>query len=444
MPLLCDLPDEILLDVIRCLQAIRSFKTQSVAFRRKETEKGRQYENHARQRTLYALCLTSHRLRYLSLPTLYASSITCATRSGLRQLQLLHRTIGSPNNALGQTKHLAEYVRYVENRLADYQGNSLQDDEVFQQESVSAYFQLLGNLVLCAPNIEHLCVVSLEHNDVSFWIHVLGTSLHPIRHGPAKLEHLSTQIHTYAWSSVPGVSIFERILQHVQFLPMLSELRVSGATTERDYDVAFHAGEVANLRRLDLTESNLEIVEVADLLLACKNLRHFTCKWAFLNNALVGPSILHTALLARADTLETLSLDWREVRHSHLIQSQSKLLGSLRSLRHLRSLEICEVGFLSNDLSLLDFPDQTLEYALSELLPESLEEMTLLTSGDINSHGDDILDNALCLWQFTVNRRTLMPHLKTVCIKAGHQIFTPGLVNAFGKAGVRLYTEIEM
>lgn len=439
---LCNLPDEILLDVIHFLEAIRSYETQSTAFKNKEAEKARQCENHIRQQALHALCLTSHRLRRLSLPILYSSSITCTTSSGLRSLQLLHRTITSSNNALGQTKRLSEHLRYVENRLADYKGNSLQDDEAFQQGLVTTYFQLLAGLVLLAPNIEHVCVVSLEYDHVSFWTHILNKSQgFIIRNGPSKLRYLLAQIHAHGWSTSPDISVSERIIQHLQSFPMLSDLRISGAITNRAQSLPLVPSKTLDLRRLDLIENTLDIDDVAGLLLACKAIQHFTCRWAFYNDVYVDPSSLHTALLAHANTLETLSIDWREVRFLLVNDANVRVLGSLRPLKALRSLEISDLGFLSTDRSLLDFADDILEHPLSALLPESLEQMTLLTEATTDFFYDDVLEDAVCLWQLTKDCKTSMPHLKALCVKADCELSVLTLAYAFERAGVRLHVQ---
>lgn len=441
-----DLPDEILLEVVHHLNAMRSFETQSEAFRHREAESGRQRENHIRQQTLYALCLVSHRLRYLSLPILYSSSIACATRHGYRSLQLLHRTFSDPNSALGQTKRLAEHVRYIENRLEDYRGNSLQIDPWFQDGPLTTYFQLLAKLVLSAPNLEHACIISLEHEEVSFWKHILGSRSGPFRRGFLQLKHLSAQIHAYPNSSQfeYGRSQFERILQRLRLLPSLSDLRISGADASSGLVLAFRPNEIANLSRLDLTKCGLEIIDVANLLLGCKNLRQFICKWQLIGENQVGPSVLLPALLSCVDTLETLVLDWREVRDRDFIESDSAMLGSLKSLSNLRSLEICELGFVSDRDSSLDRPGQVLDSAISELLPEDLEEMTLLYKGEKNIYEDNVLENALCLWRLSNDCKISIPHLRKMCIKAKQPMVLPSLTNEFARAGIQLRSEVDL
>lgn len=438
---LYDLPDEIILEIVRSLEAIRSHKTQSVAFTHKRIEKERQRENHIRQRTLYALCLASHRLRCIALPTLYTSSITCATWDGLRRLQLFYRTISNFNNALGQTKRLAEHIRYVENRLADYLGNSLQDDEVFQQQSASTYFQLLAKIVLCAPNVENLCVVSLEHEDITLWSHLLSKSHCSINHGSAKLACLSCQIHTYPQSSMPGFSVFERISQTLGSFSMLSELRVSGATIDQNRRLALRLGDIPSIRRLDLTECNLETLDLANMLQACRNLRHFTCRWSFMNGPCGRLSQLHGALLAHADTLETLILDPREVSYGPYHVPGPNALGSLRCFRSLKFLEISELGFLSSDVSLLDYPDQALESRISVSLPESLEQLTLLVEIRLINYCENALESASCLWELAHDRKAMLSNMKMLCMVSRHKITAPDLVAAFKDSKVQLKVE---
>ena len=448
MSSLNDLPDELLLEILHFLDAIRSFETQSTAFKRKQIERERQRENCVRERALYSLCLTSHRMRALSTPTLYASSCTSATRSGLRQLQLLHRTISAPNNALCQTKLLAEHILYVENRLADFRGNSLQNDEVFLQESFATYSRLLGDLVLKAPNIEHICVVSIDDfaNDVSLWGHLLGKPPHAGQDGLAKLRFLSTQLHTSFGQSTSRQSSFERVIARVQLLSRHSTLQVSSATSNTWSLLTLRPNDMPGVCRLELTECTLEMEEVASLLFACNNLQHFTCKWSHVPGMISGPSELHAALLAHTDTLETLILDWREVLwQSVVFHDDALLLGSLHSMKLLRILQLCEIGFLTDDLSLVpDYPFQGARLSLAGLLPASLERLTLYPVEAIEYSIADLVHTAPLLWQFSGKFGMLLPLLKTLCIvmRPGN-ILCERLEREFESAGVELRIESE-
>jgi hypothetical protein len=443
------LPDELLLEIVHCLNAIRSFETQSTAFKRKQIERERQRENCVRERALYSLCLTSHRMRALSTPTLYASSCTSATRTGLRQLELLHRTISAPDNALGQTKLLAKHILHVENRLADFRGNSLHDDEVFLQESFATYSRLLGDLVLKAPNVEHICVVSIDDssNDVSFWDHLLSKPPHATQDGLAKLRFLSTQLHTSFDESESRQSSFERLIARVRSLPRFSTLQVSGATSNTWSLLTLRPSDLPRVYRLELTECALEMEEVASLLFACNNLQHFTCKWGHVVGMISGPSELHAALLAHTDTLETLFLDWREVVWQTVVfHHDALLLGSLQSMKLLRNLQLCEIGFLTDDLSEIppDYPFQSAKRSLAGLLPASLECLTLYPVEAIECHIADLVHRAPLLWQFSGEIVKLLPLLKTVCIAMKPvNILCESLEREFESAGVELRIELE-
>lgn len=443
MSSLCDLPDEILLEVVRYFAAIRSYETQSVAFRNKQIEKERQRENNLRQRTLYALCLTCRRLRFVSLPTLYGSSITSATQDGLRRLGRLYRTISSQQQALGQSKRLSEYILYVENRLADHRGNSLSDDEYFQEHLAVNYFQLLALIFLNASNIENLCTVSLEHDDVSFWIPVLDKSSHPALNGPPKLRHVSVQIHAQTVTRKREISTFWRLCVNLHLFTALSDLRISGASTNRLYQRAIKIGQLPRVRRLELTECGLDIYEVAQLLQACSNVQAFTCRWTFLDNANSGPSELRSALLAHADTLQELTLDFREIRYSPNVDLAWHMLRSLRPMEVLQYLEICERGFLDSDLSLLDSPDQTMGCDLSKMFPESIRHIRLLANGIFSHYSDDVLEEALGLLELASKCKTSVPHLKTLCIVVQQEQIASNIEMAFDEVGVRFYTELE-
>lgn len=438
MAALCDLPDELLVHIVRFLETRRSFETQSTAFKDKISEKARQCENNIRQRTLHALSLTSHRLRRVSLPTLYSSFVTCATSNGLRSLQLLHRTLASSNYALGQHKRLVEHLKYLENRLADYKGNSLQDDEDFQQGPVKIYFQLLADLVLLTPNIEHICTVSLEYDDISFWTRIIDAFRTRNNDRPPRLRYLITQIHTGPTS--PDISVSEQTIQHLPSYPMLQELRMSRATTQRAGSLPLVPAKTLSISRMELTENSLDVEDVADLLLACTSLRHFKCKWIFDNAVNVDPSTLHNALLAHANTLETLDVDWRDVKFLLSNDANVRLLGSLKPFKVLRSLRISELGFFSTSWSILQFPDIVMDQPLSTWLPESLERMELLMESPPHPLQHDSLDETLCLWELADDFETTLPHFDTLSISTveGGELSAPVLTAAFEQHGVQL------
>lgn len=439
MGVLCDLPDELLVNVVRFLSVIRSYETQSTAFKNKKLEKARQCENNIRQQTLHALSLASRRLWRVSLPILYSSSVTCATSKGLRSLQLLHRTLTDSNHVLELSKRKSDHLQYFENRLADYEGNSLQHDEEFQQGPVKTYFRLLADVVMLAPNTEHICVVSLEYDDISFWTHIIDAPQRMPLENPSKLTYLVAQIH--AGPTSPDISVSERSIQYLPSYPMLLDFRMSRAVTQRAGSLPLVSVRTLNIQRLELAENSLDVEDVSDLLLACSSLRHFKCGWSFDTAVNVDPSTLHSALLAHADTLETLSLDWREVEFLLSHDANVGLLGSLRSLEVLRMLRISELGFLSTSWSILQSPDMVLNCPLSTLLPESLEYMELLTQTAPHPFPEDGLDKIACLWDLARDCKTSLPYFDAMCINVigASCLSVLALTDAFEQADVGLH-----
>lgn len=439
MTALCDLPDELLVNIVHFLETRRSFETQSTAFKDKISEKARQCENNIRQRALRALSLTSRRLRRVSLSTLYSSFVTCATSTGLRSLQLLHRTLASSDYASGQHKCPVEHLKYLENRLADYKGNSLQDDEKFQQGPIKIYFQLLADLVLLGPNIEHICTVSLEYDDISFWTRIIDPFRTRNDDHPPPLRYLITQIHTGPTS--PDISVSEQTIQYLSSYPMLQELRMSRATTQRAGSLPLVTVKTLSISRMELAENSLDVEDVADLLLACKSLRHFKCNWVFENAVSVDPSTLHNALLAHVNTLETLDVDWRDVKFLLSNDASVRLLGSLKPFKVLRSLKISELGFLSTLWSILQFPDIGMDQRLSELLPESLERMELLMESLPCPLRHGSLNDTLCLWELAADFEFCLPHFDTLIISTveGGELSASVLTAAFEQHSVQLH-----
>ena len=85
------LPDELVQEITTHLDTIRSYDT---LFRYTKHQKdvaievNRQSDNHIRRLALYSLCLTSHCLKRMATPILYASFIGTAAEHGTEPLQL--------------------------------------------------------------------------------------------------------------------------------------------------------------------------------------------------------------------------------------------------------------------------------------------------------------------------------------------------------------------
>lgn len=230
-----DLPEELLLQLVSYFCCITSQETQTAAFKNKQQEKGRQCENRTRQLSLHALCLMSHRLRRIATPILYASFTGSTTWYNFKLLQLFHRTISSPVKSITGHIRLLDCLQYVENRSADYLGNSLDSDIHVDgaDRMVAQYYTLLADVIIRAPNLRQITVVSLETSEVSLWKNIVPeegslSSTPKMIHRLQKLQVLCLQVHTSELVSTAGC--FRRICSAVATLPMLTEFRTSGAT----------------------------------------------------------------------------------------------------------------------------------------------------------------------------------------------------------------------
>ncbi|OAL51451.1 hypothetical protein IQ07DRAFT_586953 [Pyrenochaeta sp. DS3sAY3a] len=444
-----DLPDELLQAIIINLSVIHSYEPQSTAFKDQQKEIARQRENRTRQLALHSLCLTSHHLRRIATPILYESCVGSATVHGLEQLELFHRTISSPNNALGLDVRLAEYIKYVENRLGDYLGNTLYDDIEFHSDDrmPAVYFYILSEIINHATNLRHLSVVSIETHEVSLWNYILPPELgtwapSPLTHeAPYILNHIQTlcfQIHTGSFSHGPDAAWFRRICQSISPFSALSDLRASGIESSGlpSYSVALFG----NLRRLEITECSLTFIEVLDIWLTCEGLRHIVCEWTYLDCEYESPSTLYTGLRAHKETLETLVLDLREVRFYQITAEEPKILGTLDSFPRLRSLAISDAALLGHGSPILDFPTIVQQDRIAELLPKNLTSLVML----LRSHyGYDIernFDDVVSFWDLAQDVGEHLPKLKDITFKTESsvsQLVAPGLEKAFNDAGVQ-------
>ncbi len=439
-----DLPDELILEIVRYLGCIRSYEPQSTAFKEKAKEKSRQLENHVRQVGLYSLCLMSHRLRQIATPTLYASFSGTATWHGYQPLQLFHRTISNPANAFGFDVRLADFLEYTENRLCDYRGNNLYDDTEFYGavDMISHYFGLLAGIVKQARNLQHLSVVSLETCDVSFWDHILPAQkgLKELRffrkiagHGLPKLKTLCYQVHTEGQEFDVDAAELGRVCVALIGAPSLTDLRASGVTSSNFCPSYF--GSFEKLKRIEITECILEIYEVVDIWAACKDLQHIVCEWAYLDcrhgEAL---SDLYNGLLRHAKTLQTLELDMREVRFEEEFLLDAQILDSFRLFTALKSMVICETSLLGATMTLLDFPDQLLERRIAQLLPKNLESYTLLLESHYGYDDDWRLDEIFPLWYLAEDSKKNLPNLKDVSVRYPLDLSAPNLARAFEEA----------
>ncbi|KAH7359701.1 hypothetical protein BKA66DRAFT_225382 [Pyrenochaeta sp. MPI-SDFR-AT-0127] len=442
---LYDLPNELAIETIRHLGTIRSFEPQSTAFRDKKEERARQSENHIRQVALHSLCLTSHHMRKIATPVLYASFLSSATLHGYRPLELFHRTVTSSTQMIGLKIHVSEYLQYVENRLSDYLGNNLYDDTNTSGAShmVARYFYLLADIVKRAPNIRHLSVTSLEASELSFWKHILPktapVSTKVAGHGFPLLRNLCCQIHADSTSLEPSDNTFLRICSAMSSVPSLVDFRASGCENNSPSLPLFDSFK--NLQRLVVTECTLDLDEVNRLLFACEDLQHITCEWAFLNSTTEQLSYLHPGLLKHAKTLQSLILDLRNITFWPSDYTVPAPLGSLRHFTKLTSLAICEATLCNYDplsTALVYNGDPGLDeiHNIANLLPENLISLTLhlMTAARWVRHTPDATF-ALC--QLAEDKRAGLIKVEEFTIKSAFELSAPRLMKGFQEAGVR-------
>lgn len=442
---LYDLPDELILETVHHLSTIRTFEPQSTAFREKKKERARQSENRIRQTALHSLCLTSRRIRCIATPALYASFVSFGTQHGYKTLKLFHRTISNPADTIDLKVHVATYIHYVENRLSDYLGNSLLDDSATDdvEEMAAHYFLLLSDIVRHAPNIQHLSIVSLEVDEVSFWRYILpgdsGTWAPPpsvkiASHGLCQLQYLSFQLLNEVYDMSPDAASFLRICSAMSSIPSLIDLRASSVVTY-GLTTSFN-GFFKNLQRLEITQCVLDFDEVGELWSGCEALRHITCEWAFLDCAFEKLSDLNPGLLRHTKTLETLNLDLREVRfHVPGIESPKSLVCSLRPFKNLKSLAVCEVALFGTPFPVSYSLNQNQKYRIAELLPENLTHLTLLLE-----HGSDksrwLIDGAVALSDLAEKCKMGLLGLNEITIRSPARLSTLAITKTFQEVGL--------
>lgn len=444
-----DLPDELLQDIILNLSVIHSYEPQSTAFKNQQKERARQRENRTRQVALHSLCLTSHHLRQIATPILYASCVGSATFHGLERLELFYRTVSSPYNAFGLDMRLAVYIKYVENRLSDYLGNNLYDDigSCSGDRMPSDYFYILSKIINHAMNLRHLSVVSIETDQVSLWNYILppqlGTWASPtsIKEAPYRFNDIQTlcfQIHTSSFSYGPDAAWFRRICSAISPLSALIDLRASGIEASGLSIPPF--GFFKNLQRLEITECGLDFDEVVDIWSSCEGLRHIVCEWTYLDCKKEGPSDLYPGLLVHMKTLETLVLDLREVRFYHIAEEAPQILGTLDSFERLRSLAISEAALLGHALPFLDFPTRAKQDRIAELLPKNLTSLVMLLRSHYGYDCERDFDEVVSFWHLAEGIGEHLPKLRDIAFKTESrvsQLVAPGLEKAFNDAGVR-------
>jgi hypothetical protein len=407
---LLGLPDELILQIISSFEVIRSDEPQSQAFRDKTKEKSRQRQNHDGQAVLHALCLTSRTLNRVSTSRLYSSFVGSTTLHGIGLLRSFLATVTSK-------PELGNHIEYVENRLSDYLGNDLLHDMDFHEAEtmVAEYFVRLAILVRRSPNIRHLCVVSIESIDISFWRHLLpDASLVPrcdiADHGFPKLQTLALQTNTkQKYAQVSPAASFSVIFIEMGAAPNLSRIRASGL----EFGLAVSVWQpFATLRHIDLTEVESEFEDVDRILSACNDLERFTCQWAYLSMRESSIDLL-PSISRHKNTLKTL---WLAASASQYDTANTPVvnLNNLSSLTALTEAKLSNFGVRDR----YSLPPSTAWTSplLSTRLPSSIQHLTIMYPTiwtDTVSYSFDVLTE---LWRLAENRAQLLPNLRELVI----------------------------
>lgn len=405
---LLELPDELIVHIFSGYHTVRSGQPQSQAFRNKEIERERQRNNCTKKRTLYALCLTDRRLRKICTPMLYSSFHGSTTLHGIKPLRTFFNTITD-------NKELAGYVQYIENRLSDYLGNDLlHDTEAHDAEDmVPEYFSKLASVIRLCPNIQQMCVVSIESNDISLWDHLV--SVEPFR-GLTKLHTLAFQTNTkeeyaFSWKG----PAFSRICTALSIIPSLHRMSVSGAVSLRDLNVPIR-GTFENLHCVEIEESMVDLRDIDGLLNACNRLKTFKCHWAFLTLRLPHGYIdLLPSIVKHKDTLETLWLVPQLVDFSSMDPPKIHF-SNLCHLTRLREAKLC--NFFVPDRYTFHSPVLFAEPRLAFLVPPSLEHLTIKYScywAHASTYTFHILS---ILWELVDDCTQRLPHLRELIIQS--------------------------
>ncbi|CAN9399725.1 unnamed protein product [Alternaria alternata] len=223
--------------------------------------------------------------------------------------------------------------------------------------------------------------------------------------------------------------------------PVLSDFRAHGVAT---FALPAQPPELSifgMLKRLEITECMLEIEEVAKVLLACNELQHVVCTWAFLDDTTGTIPDLFIALLQHTETLESLRLDLRQVRTDDYLD-ESQCFGSFLPFKTLKTLAVSDycLPAFSNLIHEERTPcyDKTVPPPLmAELLPPSLTSFTMLTgeSDEISGESSDFTPD---LWVWVKKYALSGLNLEHFIVESYDvEMVSPSITKAFLDLGVQ-------
>jgi len=310
------------------------------------------------------------------------------------------------------------------------------------------YFSLLAGIINSAPNLQHISVVSVETSDISFLKHILheqntGTSGYTVvaDHGLSQLQTLFVEIEMdeeWELRELREASIYS-VCSAVASLPSLSDFRVSGVRMTATIGPEMNIGQFRNLQRLEITHCFMEMWQMGIILSACEGLRHIVCHWDWLESDKTVDA-LRPGLLKHSHTLETLSLDLREVQWTGESNANSGSIGPLRQFDHLHTLSITETYFLTrfgygpNGHYRMDTSK------IAELLPLSLKMLTLFVDIGDSPEFTNTLDDLDSLWDLSAACNSSLKNLSGITVKGIGPIDDiddiEALTSSFEQAGV--------
>jgi hypothetical protein len=419
-----DLPDELVLELVRHFSYIPYGPLLSTTLARQCSNGERRPTNRESQLTLHSLCLTSRRLRKIATPFLYASFSEMPTWHGPEPLQLFLRTISCPKPGIGLQVRFVTYLQYVESssqeeihRCRPWNQPAKESDQM-----TAHYFQLLARIVECATDLRSLFVVSTETDDISFWKHILLTESHSSSTLNCLQKLQFSNFGGHWWNT--NSALYNRVFQAMVYLPMLEDVRALGIFSDRP-TFSLH-GTFKSVQRLDFPACGLSIEDVGKLLAACNGLLHFTCSWSTLPTY-TKPSEFYAGLLRHRTSLKTMHVDIRSAYHNCAGFAHGSRLGSLQDFTALESLGICERLLLGTVERQAAFLYPVSPPRISEVLPVDLKQLTLVVYNDYDIDSD----KTSSLMNLAEDCQYHLPALKQVSVDCNTDLNASNLIKAF-------------
>ncbi|KAF2246327.1 hypothetical protein BU26DRAFT_432360 [Trematosphaeria pertusa] len=287
---------------------------------------------------------------------------------------------------------------------------------------VSEYWYGLATIIRQSPNIQHVCVVSVESGDLSLWNYLIPPDepTHKDKkiagHGFPRLHTLVLQIHMKEdYGSAPSGASFSRMCCSLGSVPGLARLHASGVVSSPP-PVLIH-GDFKSLRHIEITECTTVLDQVDQLLEACNDLEHFACQWAFLDCSIDCPMDVLPGLLKHKETLVTLHLDLREVRFFSDLHHEIRF-SSLPRLTAIREAKLDYTCLLDDYIvySNSAVPSKGL-HRTAPILPASLEHLTMLLTFRWPHDDSEYVDHLLVLYQLVKDVADLLPRLREVVVQ---------------------------